>query len=61
MRQRVSERAFEVGDGLALILRVSVGVAQWRSGEKMPDLIERSEGALFRAKDRGRNRVEVAP
>jgi diguanylate cyclase (GGDEF)-like protein len=61
MRQRVSERAFEVGDGLALILRVSVGVAQWRSGEKMPHLIERAEGALFRAKDRGRNRVEVAP
>jgi diguanylate cyclase (GGDEF)-like protein len=61
MRQRVSERAFEVGDGLALILRVSVGVAQWRTGEKMPDLIERAEGALFRAKDRGRNRVEVAP
>jgi diguanylate cyclase (GGDEF)-like protein len=61
MRQRVSERAFEVGDGLALILRVSVGVAQWRAGEKMPDLIERAEGAVFRAKDRGRNRVEVAP
>jgi diguanylate cyclase (GGDEF)-like protein len=61
MRQRVSERAFEVGDGLALILRVSVGVAQWRSAEKMPHLIERAEGALFRAKDRGRNRVEVAP
>jgi diguanylate cyclase (GGDEF)-like protein len=61
MRQRVSERAFEVGDGLALILRVSVGVAQWRAGEKMPDLIERGESALFRAKDRGRNRVEVAP
>jgi diguanylate cyclase (GGDEF)-like protein len=61
MRQRVSERAFEVSDGLALILRVSVGVAQWRTGEKMPDVIERSEGALFRAKDRGRNRVEVAP
>jgi diguanylate cyclase (GGDEF)-like protein len=61
MRQRISERAFEVSDGLALILRVSVGVAQWRTGEKMPHVIERSEGALFRAKDRGRNRVEVAP
>ena len=61
MRQRVSERAFELSEGLALILRVSVGVAQWRAGEKMPDLIERAEGALFRAKDRGHNRVEVAP
>jgi diguanylate cyclase (GGDEF)-like protein len=61
MRRRVCERAFEVGDGLALLLRVSVGVAQWRTGERMPDLLERTDAALFSAKDRGRNRVEVAP
>jgi diguanylate cyclase (GGDEF)-like protein len=61
MRQRVSARAFELGDGLALLLRVSVGVAQWRAGEQMPALIERADTALFDAKDRGRNRVEVAP
>ena len=61
MRQRVSERAFDLGDGLALLLRVSVGVAQWRAGERMPALIERADTALFGAKDRGRNRVEVAP
>lgn len=61
MRQRVAERAFEVGDGLALLLRISVGVAQWRSGEKMPDLIQRADVALYAAKQRGRNRVEVAP
>ncbi len=61
MRQRVSERAFDLGDGIALLLRVSVGVAQWRSGELMPGLIERADTALYGAKDRGRNRVEVAP
>jgi diguanylate cyclase (GGDEF)-like protein len=61
MRQRVCERAFEVGDGLALLLRVSVGIAQWRTGETMPDLIERADVALYGAKTRGRNRVEVAP
>jgi diguanylate cyclase (GGDEF)-like protein len=61
MRQRVSERAFDLGDGLALLLRVSVGVAQWRAGERMPGLIERADTALYDAKDRGRNRVEVAP
>nr|HEX4318365.1 sensor domain-containing diguanylate cyclase [Kofleriaceae bacterium] len=61
MRQRVSERAFDVGDGLALLLRVSVGIAQWRMGETMPDLIERADAALYGAKERGRNRVEVAP
>ncbi len=61
MRQRVCERAFDVGDGLALLLRVSVGVAQWRVGERLPSLIERADTALYGAKDRGRNRVEVAP
>jgi diguanylate cyclase (GGDEF)-like protein len=61
MRQRVCERAFEVGDGMALLLRVSVGIAQWRMGEKMADLIERADVALYGAKHRGRNRVEVAP
>ncbi|HEY5936163.1 MAG TPA: sensor domain-containing diguanylate cyclase [Kofleriaceae bacterium] len=61
MRQRVCERAFDVGDGLALLLRISVGIAQWRIGESMPGLIERADTALYGAKDRGRNRVEVAP
>ncbi len=61
MRQRVCERAFDVGDGVALLLRISVGIAQWRIGEKMPDLIERADVALYGAKERGRNRVEVAP
>ena len=61
MRQRVCERAFDVGDGLALLLRISVGIAQWRMGETMPDLIERADIALYGAKERGRNRVEVAP
>lgn len=61
MRQRVAERAFDIGDGMALILRISVGVAQWRKDESMPDLIERADVALYGAKERGRNRVEVAP
>ncbi|MDB4961284.1 MAG: hypothetical protein JWP01_1283 [Myxococcales bacterium] len=61
MRQRVCERAFDVGDGVALILRISVGIAQWRMGEPMPDLIDRADVALYGAKERGRNRVEVAP
>jgi diguanylate cyclase (GGDEF)-like protein len=61
MRQRVCEKAFDVGDGVALLLRISVGIAQWRGKEKMPQLIERADVALYAAKERGRNRVEVAP
>ena len=61
MRQRVCERSFDVGDGVALILRISVGIAQWRMDEPMADLIDRADTALYGAKERGRNRVEVAP
>jgi diguanylate cyclase (GGDEF)-like protein len=61
MRQRVCERAFDIGDGMALLLRISIGIAQWRMGETMPDLIDRADTALYGAKERGRNRVEVAP
>jgi diguanylate cyclase (GGDEF)-like protein len=61
MRQRVCERAFDIGDGMALLLRISVGIAQWRLGEKMGGLIDRADVALYGAKERGRNRVEVAP
>jgi diguanylate cyclase (GGDEF)-like protein len=60
MRQRVCERAFDAGDGLILLLRISVGIAQWRAGEKMPEVIGRADLALYGAKQRGRNRVEVA-
>jgi two-component system cell cycle response regulator len=61
MRQRVCERAFDIGDGMALLLRISVGIAQWRLGEKMGALIDRADEALYDAKERGRNRVEVSP
>ncbi|WP_344763187.1 GGDEF domain-containing protein [Actimicrobium antarcticum] len=39
-------------------ISLSIGVAQFRSGEDAAALIERADTALYRAKERGRNRVE---
>jgi diguanylate cyclase (GGDEF)-like protein len=39
-------------------ISLSIGVAQYRRGEKITDLIARADSALYQAKQRGRNRVE---
>ncbi|HYC42655.1 MAG TPA: GGDEF domain-containing protein [Noviherbaspirillum sp.] len=39
-------------------ISLSIGVAQYRRGEKIIDLISRADSALYQAKQLGRNRVE---
>lgn len=39
----------------------SAGIALYEAGETPTDLIERADAALYRAKNAGRNRIELAP
>ncbi|MGZ9108893.1 MAG: diguanylate cyclase [Micavibrio sp.] len=42
-------------------ITMSVGVAEFTPGEKIADLIERADAALYTAKHNGRNQVAAAP
>ncbi len=59
MRTRVAGTAIVV-DGHELWVCASVGIAQHRAGETGVELVKRADGALYVAKAKGRNRVEVA-
>ncbi|MBX3128022.1 MAG: diguanylate cyclase [Polyangiaceae bacterium] len=50
-----------VGPAGSLHVTVSVGIASRQRGESLDDVLRRADEALYRAKQAGRNRVEVAP
>src|SRR5690606_5740147 len=42
-------------------ITISVGVAEFVSGEPLPDFTDRADAALYTAKHNGRNQVAAAP
>jgi two-component system, cell cycle response regulator len=59
LRRCVSATAVQIGDGRAIDVTVSVGVAVGPAKD-LSDSIARADAALYKAKRAGRNRLEVA-
>ena len=60
VRQSIADTKIEL-PGQALSVTISGGVAEYRTGEDLADLIARADAALYQAKATGRNRVQAAP
>ncbi len=59
LRETVASSRFaQVPD---LVITCSFGVAERAAGESVEDWLQRADKALYRAKERGRNRSEAAP
>ncbi len=60
IRRRTAESRVETGDGDAIRITISIGVATLEGPEAPSTLVARADAALYRAKQGGRNRVETA-
>lgn len=60
LRFNTSSAPFVTADGRTLSITLSAGIASRNPGELLDDFIHRADGALYRAKKQGRNRVCLA-
>jgi two-component system cell cycle response regulator len=58
VRQHVGDEPIVIAT-TQLRITVSIGLSQWHAGQELSDLIRQADVALYRAKQSGRNRVEV--
>lgn len=63
MAQRVLDKIADspiVSDNAIITFSVSCGIASVRSGDTLNEVFRRADEAMYRAKERGRNRIELA-
>jgi two-component system cell cycle response regulator len=59
LRTQLAALSFQTASG-EMSITCSFGVAQWHPGETVDELLKRADGALYRAKNSGRDRVVAA-
>ena len=60
LRDRIETSPATVDGGKSLSVTISAGIAPWRKGWSLDDLVRAADVALYRAKEGGRNRVVAA-
>ena len=60
LRASIERTPIPLSEGEPLPVTVSSGVAQWREGWSLDDIVRSADQALYRAKNEGRNRVIAA-
>jgi len=60
VREAIQGAPMHDAEGNAFKVTASLGVAEYCSGDDEDSLITRADAALYRAKEAGRNRVEIA-
>lgn len=56
--ERIRRATFEASFDDVFRITISIGVAEYRPGERFEETLRRADQAMYRAKDLGRNRVE---
>lgn len=59
VRGVIADRPFAVGGAHQLVVTISLGVAGLKEGQTGADLVDAADHALYRAKENGRDRVEL--
>lgn len=58
LRHNVASAEIDTDVGTVAVT-ISIGVAQWAAGESLDEVVHRADRALYRAKQTGRDRVEI--
>ena len=59
LRSTIEKAEMKDSAGHVFSVTVSQGLAGWERGEEVASLISRADEALYKAKEKGRNRVQI--
>lgn len=60
LRMSLEKAPITLSDGIQIVVTASFGAAEINKDETIENTIERADAALYRAKEAGRNRIELA-